>query len=65
MSIVRWNVKKALEAAKMKLKLSLQIKDDILSTLPATLLEVYEMIRLAQVIHIFIIILFLLSGSVH
>ncbi|XP_023323657.1 N-lysine methyltransferase SMYD2 [Eurytemora carolleeae] len=46
----RWNVRKALEAAKTKLNLSLQIKDDILTSLPSTYLEVYEMIRIAEVL---------------
>ena len=46
----RWKVEQALDAAKQKLVLSLQIKDDIVSTLPATLLELYEMVRLAQVV---------------
>ena len=46
----RWKVDQALDAAKQKLVLSLQIKDDIVSTLPATLLELYEMVRLAQVV---------------
>jgi len=48
--MARWNVRKALEAARRKLALSLQIEDDILCSLPATYLEVYEMARLAQVV---------------
>ena len=47
--LIRWNVGKALEAARQKLQLSLQIKDDIMTSLPSTYLEVYEIHRIAQV----------------
>ena len=51
----RWNVRKGLEAAKEKLRLLLMIEDDILTSLPSSYLEVYEMLRIAQVSYALII----------
>ena len=45
---IRWNVCKALEAGLKKLELSLTIQGEVMSSLPSTYLEVYELHRIAQ-----------------
>eukprot|EP00088_Acartia_fossae_P006428 TRINITY_DN12959_c0_g1_i2.p1 TRINITY_DN12959_c0_g1~~TRINITY_DN12959_c0_g1_i2.p1 ORF type:complete len:351 (+),score=48.42 TRINITY_DN12959_c0_g1_i2:35-1087(+) len=45
----KWDVKSALEAAEKKLKLSLEIKDEILTSLPASYLEVFEIASIYKI----------------
>lgn len=46
-----WKIDKAVAAARMKVELMMSIKDQLLTTLPSALLELYEMCRLAKVLN--------------
>jgi hypothetical protein len=45
----RWNIKEAIQAAKLKVALMEQIKDDIWTLLPSAYLEMYELLKLSKV----------------
>ncbi len=45
----RWNIKEAIKAAKLKVALMEQIKDDIWTLLPSAYLEMYELLKLSKV----------------
>ncbi len=47
--ICRWNIKEAIQAAKLKVALMDQIKDDIWTLLPSAYLEMYELLKLSKV----------------
>ena len=44
-----WNLVRAVEAAEMKLKMMEKVSDEMMTLLPSTLLELYEMYSLAKV----------------
>ena len=44
-----WNLARAVEAAEMKLKTMEGVSDEMMTLLPSTLLELYEMYSLAKV----------------
>ena len=44
-----WNLTKAVEVAEMKLATMERISDEMMTLLPSTLLELYEMYSLAKV----------------
>ena len=46
-----WNLARAVEAAEMKLKTMERVSDEMMTLLPSTLLELYEMYSLAKVLH--------------
>ena len=56
-----WKIDKAVAAARMKVELMMSIKDQLLTTLPSALLELYEMCRLAKVVDILFHPLLILS----
>ena len=47
-----WNLAKAVEAAEMKLKTMEKVREEMMTLLPSTLLELYEMYSLAKVWHV-------------
>ena len=47
--MANWQVEKAVAAARSKLELMMSIKNQMVTTLPSALLELYEMCRLAKV----------------